>query len=58
MTQTALPFDQHDASAILADAARGADDGDIYVQRSRSEGFIFDDGRLKSASYDTSQGFG
>jgi len=58
MTQTPLPFDTQQASAILADAANHADDGDIYVQRSRSESFVFDDGRLKSAAYDTSQGFG
>ena len=53
-----LPFDIDGAQAILSQAAKGADDGDIYVQRSRSEGFVFDDGRLKSASYDTAQGFG
>ena len=58
MTYTDLPFDSQDAAKLLADAANGADDGDIYVQRSRSEGFVFDDGRLKSATYDTSQGFG
>lgn len=58
MTQTHLPFDMQDAAAILADATRGSDDGDIYVQRSRSESFVFDDGRLKSAAYDSGQGFG
>ena len=58
MTYTDLPFDAQAASQILADAASDADDGDIYVQRSRSEGFVFDDGRLKSATYDTTQGFG
>ena len=58
MTYTDLPFDTQDATKLLADAARDADDGDIYIQRSRSEGFVFDDGRLKSATYDTSQGFG
>ena len=58
MTYTDLPFDTQEASKILSEAANGADDGDIYVQRSRSEGFVFDDGRLKSATYDTTQGFG
>ena len=58
MTQTDLPFDRHKAVGILAAAAAGADDGDIYVQRARSESFMFDDGRLKSATYDTTQGFG
>jgi TldD protein len=58
MTQSPLPFDLKAASDLLADAARGADDGDLYVERSRSESFVFDDGRLKSAAYDTDQGFG
>lgn len=58
MTQTSLPFDTQQAASILADAVKGSDDGDIYVQRKRSESFVFDDGRLKSASYDSGQGFG
>lgn len=58
MTQTDLPFDIRQAADILSSATKNADDGDIYVQRSRSEGFVFDDGRLRSATYDTSQGFG
>ncbi|MCU0730761.1 MAG: metallopeptidase TldD-related protein, partial [Hyphomonas sp.] len=58
MTETPLPFDLKAAADVLADAARGADDGDLYVERSRSESFVFDDGRLKSAAYDTDQGFG
>ena len=58
MTQTALPFDVARAADILADAATGADDGDLFIERTRSESFVFDDGRLKSAAYDTAQGFG
>jgi TldD protein len=58
MTQSPLPFDSRAAADILAEAANGADDGDLYIERSRSESFVFDDGRLKSAAYDTDQGFG
>ncbi|MEO0714529.1 MAG: metalloprotease TldD [Pseudomonadota bacterium] len=58
MTHTPLPFDLAKAGDILADAAQGADDADLFIERSRSESFVFDDGRLKSAAYDTSQGFG
>ncbi|MEM1106569.1 MAG: metallopeptidase TldD-related protein [Pseudomonadota bacterium] len=58
MTQTALPFDLAKANKILSAAAQGADDGDLFIERSRSESFVFDDGRLKSAAYDTAQGFG
>jgi len=46
------------ARRILADAAVGADDGELFIEDSRSESFLWDDGRMKSASYDASQGFG
>ena len=46
------------AQAILNDALKGADDGELFIERSESESFLFDDGRLKSASYDSSEGFG
>lgn len=53
-----LEFDFEEARRILAEAARGADDGELFLERSRSESFLWDDGRLKSASFDASQGFG
>ena len=46
------------AAGILDEALAGAEDGEIYVESVRSESFMFDDGRLKSASYDSGQGFG
>jgi len=46
------------AREILGEALAGADDGELFVERSESEAFLFDDGRLKSASYDSSEGFG
>jgi TldD protein len=46
------------AQEILADALIGADDGELFVERSESESFLFDDGRLKSAAYDATEGFG
>ena len=46
------------ARAILAEALSGADDGELYMERSESESFVFDDGRLKSAAYDSGEGFG
>jgi TldD protein len=51
-------MDWEAAKRILADAARGADDGEIFAEDTRSESFHWDDGRLKSASYDATQGFG
>lgn len=46
------------ARAILADALGRGDDGEIFVERRASESLLFDNGRLKAANYDTTQGFG
>lgn len=51
-------FEWEEARAILADAAQGADDGDLFVEETRSESLVWDDQRLKSASFDSVQGFG
>src|SRR5579875_4040765 len=46
------------AVGVLGEALQGADDGEVFAERSHSEFFLFDDGRLKSASYDSTEGFG
>ena len=46
------------AVAVLGEALAGADDGELFIERSESESFLFDDGRLKSAAYDATEGFG
>ncbi|WP_419807842.1 metalloprotease TldD [Sphingomonas sp.] len=46
------------AQRLTADALARADDGELYLQYRRAEAFGFDDGRLKTASYDTQTGFG
>ena len=57
-TEIAPEMDWEAAGRILADAARGADDGEIFAEDTRTESFLWDDGRLKSASFDATQGFG
>ena len=47
-----------EAAALTEDALGRADDGELYLQYKKSEAFGFDDGRLKTASYDTDAGFG
>lgn len=54
--ETAL--DQDRALAILKGATEGADDGELFLERRRSESLMFDDGRLRTASYDAAEGFG
>ncbi len=51
-------FDEAQAQHFTRDALAKADDGELFVERRLSESFSFDDGRLKSATYDESQGFG
>ncbi|MBA3836581.1 MAG: metalloprotease TldD [Sphingomonas sp.] len=46
------------AQEITARALARADDGELYLQYKRSEAFGFDDGRLKTASFDAHSGFG
>ncbi|MES0825992.1 metalloprotease TldD [Ruegeria sp. SCP11] len=54
--ESALPQDE--ALAVLQSATGGAEDGELFVERRKSEALVFDDGRLKTASYDASEGFG
>ncbi len=51
-------IDENAALAVLKSATDGADDGEIFLERKRSENLVFDDNRLKNASYDASEGFG
>jgi len=46
------------AQKTLDAALSGADDGELFVERGTSESLTLDDGRLKTASFDTSRGFG
>lgn len=51
-------LDQDAALSQLRAAVAGADDGELFLERRRSEAIVFDDGRVKTASYDASEGFG
>ncbi|MSO55263.1 MAG: metalloprotease TldD [Rhodospirillales bacterium] len=51
-------LDKGKVDTIVADALQGADDGELFLEFNQSESLVFDDGRLKSASFDTTQGFG
>src|SRR5215467_4924303 len=43
---------------LLARGLEGADDGELFLEYRQSEVLVFDNGRLKQATYDTAQGFG
>src|SRR5438132_9252360 len=42
----------------LARGFDGADDGEFYLEYRQTEALVFDNGRLKQATFDTTQGFG
>ncbi len=51
-------LDQGRALAMLRAALAGGDDGELFLERRRSEALVFDDGHLKTASFDAAEGFG
>src|SRR5260221_12468223 len=51
-------LDPDAAKRLAATHLSPHDDGELYLQYSASEAFGFDDGRLKTADYHTSSGFG
>ncbi len=51
-------LDQKKTGKMVDQALAGCDDGELFLEYVQSEGLSFDDGKLKSASYDTTQGFG
>ena len=48
-----------DRDAVRHEVARGlsgADDGELFLEYAQSEALMFDNGRLKQATYDTARG--
>ncbi len=54
--QTGMARDR--VQSLVDESLKGADDGELFLEYSQSEAFSFDDGRLKAATFDTTQGFG
>ena len=54
--ETAL--DRDNSLSLLRSAIAGADDGELFLERRRSESLVLDDGRIRSAGYDAAEGFG
>ncbi|WP_163269150.1 metalloprotease TldD [Chelativorans alearense] len=56
-------IDSFDCSAdklksLVSDTVSGADDGELFLEYREGEALVFDNGRLKTASFNTDQGFG
>jgi TldD protein len=55
---TRTDLDKTRVQGIVDDALHGTDDGELFLEYCQSESLAWDDGRLKAASFDTTQGFG
>jgi len=51
-------LDRGRVQELVDESLHGSDDGELYLEYKQSETFAFDDGRLKAATFDTTQGFG
>src|SRR5690606_33473569 len=43
---------------LVADTVSGSDDGELFLEQREGEALVFDNGRLKTANFNTDQGFG
>ena len=50
----ALSLDKNTALHLLQTATQGADDGELFFERRRSETLLLDDQRIKNANFDAS----
>src|SRR5580658_3742046 len=51
-------LDQDTAARIVGDALKPSDDGELFLEYRESEAISLDDGRIRSAGFDTTLGFG
>jgi TldD protein len=51
-------LDRTQVDRVIRHGLAGADDGELFLEYRQSEMLLFDNGRLKQATYDTAQGFG
>jgi TldD protein len=51
-------LDKGRVAGIIRRGLDGADDGELFLEYKQAEMLVFDNGRLKQATYDTAQGFG
>ena len=55
---TRAGMDRARVETLVEDALAGTDDGELFLEYQQSESLVFDDGRLKKASFDSVHGFG
>ena len=51
-------FEKNAVEATVSEALRNVDDGELFLEYCQSESASLDDGKIKNASFNTTQGFG
>ena len=49
---------RNDAENIISDTLKKCDDGELYLENSKSENILLDDNKIKKSSYNSDLGFG
>ena len=49
---------RQDADKIVSDTLNNCDDGELYLEESKSESIVLDDNKIKSSNYSSDLGFG
>ena len=49
---------RNDAENIISDTLKKCDDGELYLENSKSESILLDDNKIKNSSYNSDLGFG
>ncbi len=49
---------RNDADNIISDTLKKCDDGELYLEDSKSESILLDDNKIKNSSYNSDLGFG
>ena len=49
---------RNEAENIISDTLNKCDDGELYLENSKSESILLDDNKIKNSSYNSDLGFG
>ena len=49
---------RNDAEKIISETLNNCDDGELYLENSKSESIMLDDGKIKNSTYSSDLGYG
>ena len=49
---------RNEAEKIISDTLKNCDDGELYLENSKSESILLDDNKIKNSNYNSDLGFG